>query len=62
MISLQNSESYKDDIYDKRTGNKNGTKYSYYSNQNNNQYGQQMNANEQLKNTVNEIESQSNNQ
>ena len=62
MISLQNSESYKDDIYDKRTGNKNGTKYSYYSNQNNNQYGQQMNANEQLKNTINEIESQSNNQ
>ena len=62
MVSLQSLPSYNNEIYNKKPDNKNGTTYAYYSNQNNNnQYEQQMSENEENINTINEIDTQSNN-
>jgi hypothetical protein len=44
-LSLKSLESYKDDNYNKRLGNNNGTTYTYSSNPYN-QYGQQININD----------------
>jgi hypothetical protein len=62
MVSLQSLPSYNNEIYNKKLDNKNGITYAYYSNQNNNnQYEQQMSENEDNINTINEIDTQSNN-
>ena len=44
-LSLQSLETYKDDNYNKKLGNNNGTTYTYSSNPYN-QYGQQININD----------------
>ena len=59
ILSLQSLDSYKDELNNKRPGNKNGTTY-YYSSNPHDQYGQRIDINEQNENNVNDIDPQNN--